>query len=228
MHLLFCARFILFLIFDGCWTWKIFPTEMLRGCLVCVICNSNSIYSFIFKLCIMIVPTLKVCTSFLCNCFTFFIILMGVELRHFSHLSVHRQHFRGAKFVWSVTSEWVVTWFSLGYAVRMLEYIVRTFWSNVGRFLYVSSSIPKKLYTIFQPTVSPIKRYQDSIFKLFTLSTNSVTKKMIVVRTAYFYNSGLIFVAKKNCDRDCTQSKKLHENILASFNREKWGLEKGV
>ena len=80
-------------------------------------------------------------------------------------------------------SGWVVTWFLLGYTVRMFEYTVRTFWSNVGRFLYVFSSIPRKLYTIFQPTFSPIKRYQDGIFKLLTLSTNSVTN---VVRTAYF------------------------------------------
>ena len=82
-----------------------------------------------------------------------------------------------------VFAGWVVTWFLLGYTVRMFEYTVRTFRSNVGRFLYVSSSIPRKLYTIFQPTFSPIKRYQDSIFKLLTLSTNSVTN---VVRTAYF------------------------------------------
>ena len=78
---------------------------------------------------------------------------------------------------------WVVTWFLLGYTLRMFEYTVRTFWSNVGRFLYVFSSIPRKLYTIFQPTFSPIKRYQESIFKFLTLSTNSVTN---AVRTAYF------------------------------------------
>ena len=41
----------------------IFPSEMLRGCLVCVICNSNSIHSYIPKLCIMIVHTLKIYTS---------------------------------------------------------------------------------------------------------------------------------------------------------------------
>ena len=70
----------------------------------------------------------------------------------------------------------------LGYTVRMFEYTVRTFWSNVGGFLYVFSSIPRKLYTIFQPSFSPIKRYQG-IFKLLILSTNSVTN---VVRTAYF------------------------------------------
>ena len=80
-------------------------------------------------------------------------------------------------------SGWVVTWFLLGYTVRMFKYTVRTFWSNVGKFLYIFSSIPRKLYTIFQPTFSPIKRYQNSIFKLLTLSTNSVKN---VVRLAYF------------------------------------------
>ena len=88
-----------FLILMGVALGHFFPTEMLRGCLVCVICNSNSIYSFIFKLCIMIVHTLKICTSYFVKLFHFFIILMGVELRHFSHLSVRQQHFRGAKFV---------------------------------------------------------------------------------------------------------------------------------
>ena len=35
----------------------------LLGCLVCVICNSKSFHSFLFKLCIMIVHILKMCTS---------------------------------------------------------------------------------------------------------------------------------------------------------------------
>ena len=35
---------------------------MLGGCLVCVICTSNNFYSIIFKLCIMIVHTLKMYT----------------------------------------------------------------------------------------------------------------------------------------------------------------------
>ena len=43
--------------------FDIFPSEMRRGCLVCVISNSNSFHSFIFKLCIMIVHTLKTCIS---------------------------------------------------------------------------------------------------------------------------------------------------------------------
>ena len=42
----------------------IFRSEMFRGCLVCVICYPSSIHSFIFKLCIIIVHTLKMCTSY--------------------------------------------------------------------------------------------------------------------------------------------------------------------
>ena len=79
----------------------------------------------------------------------------------------------------------------------------------MSRFLFVFSSIPRKLYTIFQPTF-----YQDIFFKLLNLSTNCVTKKIFVVRTAYFYNSG------------CTLSKTLYEVILASLDREKYGLER--
>ena len=84
---------------------------------------------------------------------------------------------------------WVVTWF-------LLEYTVRIFGLNVSRFLYVFSSIPRKLYTIFQPTLFPNIRYQDILCKLLTLSTNSVTNKMIVVRTVYLYNSGSISATK--------------------------------
>ena len=36
----------------------------LLGCLVCVICNSKTFHSFLFKLFIMIVHTLKVCTFY--------------------------------------------------------------------------------------------------------------------------------------------------------------------
>ena len=61
-HLLFCARFITFL--TGVELRLFFPSVMLRGCLVCVICNSNSIHYFIFKLCRMIVHTLKMCCSY--------------------------------------------------------------------------------------------------------------------------------------------------------------------
>ena len=76
----------------------IFPPERLRGCLVCVICNSNSVHSFIFKLYIMIVHTLKMWTSYFVRLFhCFFSFLTGVESRHFPHLSVHPQHFWGCQ-----------------------------------------------------------------------------------------------------------------------------------
>ena len=40
----------IFSFFQVCWTWTFYPSEMLRGCLVCVICDSISFHSFIFKL----------------------------------------------------------------------------------------------------------------------------------------------------------------------------------
>ena len=98
--------------------------------------------------------------------FCFFFLYLNNKSNNYYRVGIHMV------FAWINCT---VTWFLLGYTVRMFEYTVRTFWSNVGRFLYVFSSIPRKWYTIFQPTFSPIKRYQDSIFKLLTLSTNSVT-----------------------------------------------------
>ena len=59
VHLLFCARFTIFFLFLRGVELGHFPSKILRGCLVCVICNSNSIHSFIFKLCIMINNTMK-------------------------------------------------------------------------------------------------------------------------------------------------------------------------
>ena len=52
-----------------------FPSEMLRGCLVCVFCNSSSFQSLVFKLCIMIVHTFNMYTLYLC---TFDIIFLNV------------------------------------------------------------------------------------------------------------------------------------------------------
>ena len=63
VHLPFCAHLINIFSFLTVVEQSFFLSEMLRGCLVCVICNSNSIHSFIFKLCLMIVNTLKMCTS---------------------------------------------------------------------------------------------------------------------------------------------------------------------
>ena len=54
VHLLFCAHFINTSYLMAVEVRYCFPSEMLRGYLVCVICNSSSFYSFIFKLCIMV------------------------------------------------------------------------------------------------------------------------------------------------------------------------------
>ena len=63
VHLLFCASSFFFSFLRGV-ELRHFSSEMLRGCVVCVICNSNSFHSFIFILYIMIVHTLKMCTSY--------------------------------------------------------------------------------------------------------------------------------------------------------------------
>ena len=61
------------------------PSETVLGCLVCVICNFNSFYSFLFKFCIMIFYTLKMCTFYFVNLsWYFFTFFGGFELRHFS------------------------------------------------------------------------------------------------------------------------------------------------
>ena len=60
---------------------------MLMGCLVCVICNSNNFHPFVFKLCIMIVYTLKMCTFY------------------FVHISWIFFHFWGSFFV-KIISGW--------------------------------------------------------------------------------------------------------------------------
>ena len=72
-----------FLNFDGCWT-STFSHPKCLGVPFCAICNSNSIHSLIFKLCIIIVHTFKMCTSYFVRVSYFFkIILTGV--RHFFH-----------------------------------------------------------------------------------------------------------------------------------------------
>ena len=58
----------------------IFPSERLRGCLVCVICNSNSIHYFIFKLCFMVVHTLKMFTSYFGQISFFFTFLTDFQV----------------------------------------------------------------------------------------------------------------------------------------------------
>ena len=79
VHLLFCAHLInIFTFFTGVELRHFFPSEMCRGCLVCVICNSNSFHSFIFNLCIMIVHTLKMCTFYFVYISCFFFPVFGV------------------------------------------------------------------------------------------------------------------------------------------------------
>ena len=51
MHLIFCAHLLNIFEFLQVLNLDIFfPSEMCSGCLVCVICNSNSFHSFMFKL----------------------------------------------------------------------------------------------------------------------------------------------------------------------------------
>ena len=84
VHLLFRAHFINIVSFLGVLNLNIFPSQMLRWCLVFVICNT--FHSFIFKLCKMIVHTLKMCTLLFCaHLINIFSFLMGVQLRHFFH-----------------------------------------------------------------------------------------------------------------------------------------------
>ena len=63
MHLIFCTHFIDFFSFKG-HDLRMFFRKILRGCLVCVICYSNNFHSLIFKLCIIIVYTLNMCTYY--------------------------------------------------------------------------------------------------------------------------------------------------------------------
>ena len=61
---------------------------MLSGCLVCVIWSSNSIHSFISKLCIIIVHILKMCSSYFMHISYSFRFSTGVELRDITHISL--------------------------------------------------------------------------------------------------------------------------------------------
>ena len=67
VHLLFCTHFMIFYVqrfsesrSSSGSTPSVRLTATILGCLVCVICNSKNI----FKLCIMILQTLKMCTSY--------------------------------------------------------------------------------------------------------------------------------------------------------------------
>ena len=63
VHLLFCAHLIIFCYISWSVNLDIIMSTPPFGCIHCVICSSNRFHSFIFKLSIMIVHTLKTCTS---------------------------------------------------------------------------------------------------------------------------------------------------------------------
>ena len=73
VHHLVCAHSINFFSFlRGVELRHFFHLKCLGGCLVCVICNSNSIHSFIFELCVMTVHTLKMCPFYFVKLLHFF------------------------------------------------------------------------------------------------------------------------------------------------------------
>ena len=80
VHLLFCAHLLnIFLFLAGVELRHFFSAEMRRGSLVRVICNSDSFHSVVFKLCIIIIHTLNMCTSFFVNIswFIVFFLFLG-------------------------------------------------------------------------------------------------------------------------------------------------------
>ena len=79
--LILCTFIKYYFTFPGCWTWTFYPSEMLRGCLVCLIWNSSSFHFFIFKLCTLWLFAHWTCAPYiLC---TFDNIFWSVELKHY-------------------------------------------------------------------------------------------------------------------------------------------------
>ena len=77
--------------------------------------------------------------------------------------------------------------------------------------LYPESNTP-----FSSPHFFPIKHSQDILFKLLTLSTNSVTKKIIIVRTVYFYNSGLVITTKIFATESVLKVRREYPGIIRS------------
>ena len=78
---LFCAHLIIFSQFWRVLNLELFSLRNGLGCIVCVICNSNSFHSFIWKLCMMI--RLKMCISDFAHvsrifCFMFGVLNLGI------------------------------------------------------------------------------------------------------------------------------------------------------
>ena len=70
----FFYRFHVFFFIYGVLNLDSFFGQMLRGCLVCVICNSNNFHSLIFNFWIMIVHTLNMCTLFCAHLLNIFLL----------------------------------------------------------------------------------------------------------------------------------------------------------
>ena len=79
-------------VFSVCCTQIFYPFEMLRGCLVCVICDSSSFHSFIFKLNMLWLLTHWKCVHpIFCSCLIIFrkIIIFGGDCWTWTLLRLH-------------------------------------------------------------------------------------------------------------------------------------------
>ena len=65
-------------IFEGCWTETLFLFKMFRWRLACVVCNSKTFHFFIFKLYIMILHTMKMCTFYTMHIDKYYFHFWGV------------------------------------------------------------------------------------------------------------------------------------------------------
>ena len=97
VHLLF------FMIFLGLLILDIVKSAPPLECLYCVICNSNSLYSFLFKPCIPLPGILKMCTFYFCAAliyiFSYFFSMLNLDiLLQPQHIDLHLQHLWGTCF----------------------------------------------------------------------------------------------------------------------------------
>ena len=87
-HLLFCIHFMIFFSFLAVLNLRLFVCKMLRGCLVCIICNTKSFHSLIFKLCIYnndYSYIEHVHLVFCAHLINIFLLFRSVKLRYFIH-----------------------------------------------------------------------------------------------------------------------------------------------
>ena len=82
----FRATMALLFSFWGVLNVDIFFCKILRGCFVCVICNSNSFHSLIFQLCIMIIHILNMCTSYYFKLCIMAVHILKICTSHFVHI----------------------------------------------------------------------------------------------------------------------------------------------